>query len=60
MDAVKPLSAITGDSDYDPNSMPVGKARAYIRTFLAPVTAVERLHIRAALGRNAFSNSRKG
>jgi molybdopterin molybdotransferase len=47
----KPLSSIAGDSDYDPNSMPVDKARAYIRAFLAPVTAVERLHIRAALGR---------
>jgi len=31
--------------------MPVAKAREYIRAFLAPVTAVERLHIRAALGR---------
>jgi molybdopterin molybdotransferase len=51
MDSTKPLSAITGDSDYDPNSMPVAKAREYIRAFLAPVTAIERLHIRAALGR---------
>ena len=31
--------------------MPVDKAREHIRAFLSPVTAVERLHIRAALGR---------
>jgi molybdopterin molybdotransferase len=51
MDPAKSLSGITGDSDYDPNSMPVAKAREYIRAFLTPVTTVERLHIRAALGR---------
>jgi molybdopterin molybdotransferase len=45
------LSSVTSDSDYDPNSMPVAKARAYIRAFLQPVTTVERLHVRAALGR---------
>src|SRR5258708_23073527 len=38
-------------SDYDPNSMPVEKAREHIRAFLSPVTTVERLNIRAALGR---------
>ena len=37
--------------DYDPNSMPVDKARALIGTFLAPVTTVERAPIRAALDR---------
>ena len=37
--------------DYDPNSMPVEKARTLIRTFLSPVTAVERVHLRLALGR---------
>jgi molybdopterin molybdotransferase len=51
MDAAKSLSAITVDSDYDPNSMPVAKAREYIRAFLTPITTVERLSIRAALGR---------
>ena len=51
MDSTKPISAVTGDSDYDPNSMSVAKAREYIRAFLAPVTALERLHIRAGLGR---------
>ena len=50
-DAAKPLSAIAADSDYDPNSMPVGKAREYIRAYLEPVSAVERVPIRAALGR---------
>lgn len=37
--------------DYDPNSMPVDNARAHIRAFLTPVTTVERVHIRDALGR---------
>src|SRR5258707_3922357 len=37
--------------DYDPNSMPVAKAREFIARFLTPVSAVERLPIRAALGR---------
>ena len=31
--------------------MPVDKARELIRQFLTPVTATERVHIRAALGR---------
>ena len=47
----KTLSNLTQDSDYDPNSMPVAKARAYIRAYLEPVTGIERLHIRASLGR---------
>jgi len=37
--------------DYDPNSMPVAKARQFIRTFLRPVTGIERSAVRAALGR---------
>ncbi len=37
--------------DYDPNSMAVPKAREFIARFLTPVSAIERLHIRAALGR---------
>lgn len=37
--------------DYDPNSMPVDRARELIARFLEPVAAVERVHIRAALGR---------
>jgi len=37
--------------DYDPNSMPVDKARALIRQFLSPVSATERVHVRAALDR---------
>jgi molybdopterin molybdotransferase len=43
-------------SDYDPNSMPVDKAREHIRAFLRPVTGVERLHVRAALGRVIAEN----
>ena len=37
--------------DYDPNSMPVDRARTLIRQFLTPVTATERMHVRAALDR---------
>ncbi len=37
--------------DYDPNSMPVAKAKAFIHRFLEPVTATQRLPIRSALGR---------
>lgn len=51
MDSPKSLHDLAAASDYDPNSMPVDKAREHIRAFLSPVTAVERLNIRAALGR---------
>lgn len=37
--------------DYDPDSMPVERARALIRQFLHPLEATERVHIRQALGR---------
>src|SRR5438270_13611189 len=37
--------------DYDPNSMPVAKARAFIHQFLAPIEGVVRAPIRSALGR---------
>ena len=37
--------------DYDPNALPVETARAVIRSFLQPVTAVERVAVRASLGR---------
>lgn len=37
--------------DYDPNSMPVDKARAFIHSFLSPVTGVARVPLRSALGR---------
>ncbi len=47
----KTLREASCADDYDPNSMPVDKARALIRTFLTPVSAIERLHIRSALGR---------
>jgi len=51
MNAPKTLREISCADDYDPNSMPVDKARALIRQFLAPVTTVERVHIRSALDR---------
>src|SRR5262245_29382939 len=37
--------------DYDPNSMPVAKAREFIFRFLEPVRATARVPIRSALGR---------
>ncbi|HLX29807.1 MAG TPA: gephyrin-like molybdotransferase Glp [Casimicrobiaceae bacterium] len=37
--------------DYDPNSLPVDRARALIREYLSPISATERAHIRGALGR---------
>ena len=37
--------------DYDPNSMPVAKARAFIHTFLSPVSGMARVALRSALGR---------
>ena len=47
----KSLRELNTADDYDPNAMPVEKARSHIRAFLEPVAAVERLNIRAALGR---------
>jgi molybdopterin molybdotransferase len=37
--------------DYDPNSMPVAKARAFIHRFLTPLETTLRVPIRSALGR---------
>lgn len=37
--------------DYDPNSMPVAKARAFIHQFLAPIAGAARVPVRDALGR---------
>ena len=51
MDTPKSLRELSSADDYDPNAMPVEKARSHIRAFLQPVTAVERLNIHAALGR---------
>ncbi len=42
--------------DYDPNSIPVPKAREVIAQFLAPITTVERVAVRAALGRVLAAN----
>ncbi len=50
-DPVKSLRELSCADDYDPNSMPVAKARDLIARFLTPVSAIERLNIRAALGR---------
>ncbi len=45
------IRAASCADDYDPDSMPVAKAREFIARFLTPVAVIERLHIRAALGR---------
>ncbi len=47
----KTLRELSCADDYDPNSMPVRKAREFIRAVLQPVATAERLHIRDALGR---------
>ncbi len=47
----KTLREASCADDYDPNSMPVAKARELIRTFLTPLDAVERVPVRSALGR---------
>jgi molybdopterin molybdotransferase len=49
------LSQIISDpscmADYDPNSMPVAKARQFIKQFLSPVIETETVPIRESLGR---------
>ena len=45
------ISQASCADDYDPNSMPVAKARAFIHQFLTPVTGVLRVPVRGALGR---------
>ena len=42
--------------DYDPNSMPVVKARQFIKQFLSPVAETENLPIRESLGRVLAEN----
>src|SRR5258708_36443564 len=42
---------ITCASDYDPDALPVAKANEVIRSFVKPVSGVEKLPVRAALGR---------
>lgn len=51
MNEPQSIHALTCADDYDPNSMPVDKARAFIRRFLAPINGMEHVHVRAALGR---------
>src|SRR2546425_11174996 len=51
MNEPKSLRELSCADDYDPNSMPVDRARELLRTFLTPVAATERVHIRQSLGR---------
>lgn len=48
---VKTPREISCADDYDPNSMPVDKAREFIRAFLNPITESENLTIYSALNR---------
>lgn len=45
------LHELSCADDYDPNSMPVPKARELIARFLSPIGTMERVSVRAALGR---------
>lgn len=51
MQTSRTLRDLSCAEDYDPNSLPVDQARAFIREFLTPVAVAERVHIRAALDR---------
>src|SRR5256885_1457511 len=42
---------ISCTGDYDPNALPVARANEVIRGFVKPVSGVEKLPVRAALGR---------
>jgi len=56
MTSTENLKALSQDSDYDPNSMPVEQARKYIANFLEPVTSSEKVSIRDSLGRILSEN----
>jgi molybdopterin molybdotransferase len=43
--------AISCVSGYDPNALPVAKANEVIRSFVTPITGIEKVSVRAALGR---------
>jgi len=43
--------AISCVSDYDPDALPVAKANEVIRSFVKPIAGLEKLPVRAALGR---------
>ena len=47
----KSLHELSCADDYDPNSMPVAKAREFIQAYLTPIAGTEKINIRAALGR---------
>ena len=51
MNDPRTLRELSCADDYDPNSMPVERARALIRQFLKPITTIDRVHIRFALDR---------
>lgn len=50
-DPARTLRELSCADDYDPNSMPVAKAREVIARFLTPVSATECVSVRSGLGR---------
>jgi molybdopterin molybdotransferase len=50
------IRAASCADDYDPDSMPVDKARKYIRNYLSPLQSKECLPVRSALGRVLAEN----
>jgi molybdopterin molybdotransferase len=51
MNAPLTITQASCADDYDPNSMPVAKARDFIHQFLSPISGVARVPVRSALGR---------
>ena len=49
MSSLKQIISCT--SDYDPDALPVAKANEVIRSFVKPIAGVEKIPVRAALGR---------
>src|SRR3989442_13885171 len=49
MSSLKQIISCT--SDYDPDALPVAKANEVIRSFVKPISGIEKLPVRAALGR---------
>jgi molybdopterin molybdotransferase len=45
------IQAISCQSDYDPNALPVSRAQELILSMLEPVSGIERVFVRQALGR---------
>jgi len=51
-----PSLLLAAMADYDPNSMPVEQARAFIQKFLVPIDATDTVNLHDALGRTVASD----